>query len=303
MWILTDDALPRERSKLGTKIVDECVTIFHSVKDPELGVIPVSGVRDITLIENGVLKELYSERHLNLNESNVNEPNLFRRNYRMKGGTSTIEDMIATTQRGFLITRLSNPNLVDRMSVLSTGVTRDGLWLIEDGKVTKAVRNFRFTESPIFALNNLEELGQAERVFHPHSGVPMFTGLKPQIVLSQVIVPSIKVRDTLRLCLKKFSVSDVDYENYEEYADWITIFYDADRDEDSDSIIENRLASAEWSKDDNAGLHSVLVNVLEAISRGKELRWDTYIRVANLVDSAGDQVPWMVKVRIYGTPH
>ncbi len=194
MWFMTDEGLPRERSKLGTKIVDSRVTISHTVKDPELGIIPISGIRDITLIENGVLKELYSDRSLSLNELNVNAPNVFRKTYRMNGGTSTTEEMISSTKRGFLVTRFSNPNLIDSRSVLSSGVTRDGLWLIEDGKITKSVKNFRFTESPLFALNNLEEIGQAERVFHPFD-MPMFSGLAPQFALSQVIVPSIKVND------------------------------------------------------------------------------------------------------------
>lgn len=194
MWFSTDNALPRERSRLGTKIADERVTISHTVKDPELGIIPVAGVRDIVIVKNGVLKELYSDRALTLNESNVNSNNSFRRTYRMNGGKSTMEDMIASTNRGLLITRFSNPHLVDRRSVLSTGVTRDGLWLIEEGKITKSVRNFRFTESPLFALNNLEEIGQAERVFHPFA-TPALAGLAPHLALSQVIVPPIKVRD------------------------------------------------------------------------------------------------------------
>lgn len=194
MWYMTDENLPRERSKLGMQIMDPRVTISHRITDPELGVIPVAGVRDITLIENGVLKELFTDRGLVLNESNLHKPNTERKSYRMEGGTSTTEEMIASTKRGFLVTRLSNMNLVDRVSLLVSGVTRDGLWLIEDGKVTKAVRNFRFTESPLFALNNLEDIGQAERVFHPFD-LPMLAGLSPHMALSQVIVPSIKVRD------------------------------------------------------------------------------------------------------------
>jgi predicted Zn-dependent protease len=112
----------------------------------------------------------------------------------MQGGTSSTEAMIASTKRGFLVTRLSGMNLVDRGSLLVSGVTRDGLWLIEDGKVVKPVRNFRFIESPLVALNNIEDIGQAERVFHPLP-ISMFVGFTPHMILSQVIVPSIKVRD------------------------------------------------------------------------------------------------------------
>jgi predicted Zn-dependent protease len=174
--------------------VDPRVTISHSIKDPELGVIPVAGVRDITIIEKGVLTELFTDRQLVLNESNVHKPNIERNSYRMEGGTSTTEDLIASTKRGILVTRLSNMSQGDVGSLHASGVTRDGLWLIEDGKIAKPVRNFRFIESPLFALNNLEDIGQAERVFHPLRG-SMFVGFTPHMILSQVIVPSIKVRD------------------------------------------------------------------------------------------------------------
>jgi predicted Zn-dependent protease len=63
---------------------------------------------------------------------------------------------------------------------LCTGYTRDGLWLIENGKVTKPVKNFHFTESPLFVLNQVEQIGTSERVFAPGRSVA---------------VPSIKVRD------------------------------------------------------------------------------------------------------------
>jgi predicted Zn-dependent protease len=70
--------------------------------------------------------------------------------------------------------------MVDVRTTLSTGYTRDGVWLIEKGKVSKAVMNFRFTDSSLRVLNDIEELGIPQRVFHP--GRP-------------VIVPAMKVRD------------------------------------------------------------------------------------------------------------
>jgi len=62
---------------------------------------------------------------------------------------------------------------VDRNSLLCTGTTSDGLWLIERGMITKPVKNFRFRESPIFAFNSLEALGEPVRVLaHPPVIVP-----------------------------------------------------------------------------------------------------------------------------------
>jgi len=78
---------------------------------------------------------------------------------------ASIDEMIATTERGVLVTRLHNVVTLDAGSLLSTGITRDGLWLIERGKITKAIKNFRFTESPLFAFNNVEQLGECKKVF------------------------------------------------------------------------------------------------------------------------------------------
>jgi predicted Zn-dependent protease len=63
---------------------------------------------------------------------------------------------------------------------LMTGYTRDGLWLVENGKISKPVKNFRFTESPLFVFNRVDQLGVPQRVFHPDA---------------PVVVPPVKVRD------------------------------------------------------------------------------------------------------------
>ena len=88
--------------------------------------------------------------------------------------------MIATTKRGLLVSRFFGITLLDWHSLLFTGVTRDGLWLIEHGKISKPVKNFRFTESPFFIFNNVEQLGTPVPVYSP--GYP-------------AIVPPMKVRD------------------------------------------------------------------------------------------------------------
>jgi predicted Zn-dependent protease len=60
------------------------------------------------------------------------------------------------------------------------GVTRDGLWLVENGQISKAIKNFRFTDSPLFALNSVEAIGAPARVFRPDY---------------PTVVPALKVRD------------------------------------------------------------------------------------------------------------
>jgi predicted Zn-dependent protease len=78
------------------------------------------------------------------------------------GATATLEDMVARTQRGLLLTCLWYIREVDPQTLLLTGLTRDGIYLVEDGEVTGAVNNFRFNESPVALLGRLAEVGATE---------------------------------------------------------------------------------------------------------------------------------------------
>ena len=90
--------------------------------------------------------------------------------------------MIASTERGILVTRLWYLRQVDPRTMLYTGLTRDGTFLIENGKISNSIKNFRFNESPLFMLNNLEAIGKS-RASRRHGGG------------RRVVMPSIKVRD------------------------------------------------------------------------------------------------------------
>jgi PmbA protein len=96
-------------------------------------------------------------------------------------GTTSLEEMIASTDRGLLVTRLWYIREVDPYEKIMTGMTRDGLFLVEKGKVTSAVRNFRFNQSILEMLRNVELLGPAVRA----SGEEAF----------EMVVPAMKVRD------------------------------------------------------------------------------------------------------------
>ncbi|HEX6535959.1 MAG TPA: metallopeptidase TldD-related protein [Gemmatimonadaceae bacterium] len=190
-WALApDDALDLWRTKLGLKVLDERITISHDPADPQLGILPTPWMQPVTWFDKGVLTNLPYDRDYALRMLNVNAPLRGMTGYRMSGGTTSIEEMIATTQRGLLVTRFSNIRVLDQKSVLATGLTRDGLWLVEHGKITKAVKNFRFTESPIFALNAIEQLGVPVPVFRPVKN-PYENG-EP---LTPAIVPPLKARD------------------------------------------------------------------------------------------------------------
>jgi predicted Zn-dependent protease len=166
-----DNALDLWRTKLGLKVVDERITISHDPSDPLLGVVPFNELdepyRPVTWIDHGVLAALADGREAALRKRNENLGYPNSRSYRMSGGETTVEEMIATTKRGLLVTRFSNISLLDENSLLASGLTRDGLWLIENGEVTKAVKNLRFTESPLFVLNSIEQMGVPVPVFSP----------------------------------------------------------------------------------------------------------------------------------------
>ena len=93
-----------------------------------------------------------------------------------------MDAMIRSTQRGILVTRLWYLREVDPRTILYTGLTRDGTFLIEAGRISRPIRNLRFNESPLFMLNNLEMLGTAERLAGTEAG-------------GAVVMPAIKVRD------------------------------------------------------------------------------------------------------------
>jgi predicted Zn-dependent protease len=85
-------------------------------------------------------------------------------NYIIPGGTASVEDMIKDTKKGILVTRLWYIRPVDPQTLLFTGLTRDGTFYIENGKIAFPIKNFRFNESPIIMLNNLETLGKPVRM-------------------------------------------------------------------------------------------------------------------------------------------
>jgi predicted Zn-dependent protease len=78
------------------------------------------------------------------------------------GGGASLEEMIAATERGLLLTCLWYIREVDPQTLLLTGLTRDGVYLVEDGRVQGAVNNFRFNESPVDLLGRVSEVGRTE---------------------------------------------------------------------------------------------------------------------------------------------
>jgi hypothetical protein len=190
-WVLgPDDVLGLWRSKLGLKVLDERITISHDPADPLLGIFPEPWMEPVTWFDKGVLTNLAFQRDYALEKLNVNSARRALTGYRMSGGPTSVEEMISTTTRGLLVSHFSNISVLDGKSLLSTGLTRDGLWLIEHGKISKAVKNLRFTESPLFVLNSVDQLGEPVPVFRP-----VKNPYETERPLMPAIVPPVKSRD------------------------------------------------------------------------------------------------------------
>jgi predicted Zn-dependent protease len=171
-------------TKLGEKIVDPRVTIYADPADPMVRAQPFDGeglpLGRQVFVENGVLKTLYFSRFWAQKKGVA--PTGAPTSFLMTGGDQSIEEMIRSTPRGVLVTRLWYLREVDPRTILYTGLTRDGTFLIENGKISRAIKNFRFNDSPLFMLNNLEAMGRPQRLAGTEAG-------------GAVVVPPIKVRD------------------------------------------------------------------------------------------------------------
>jgi len=152
-------------TRLGEKLVSEQVTISTDPMHPE---VPAPGWgfdglprRAMTFVDKGVVTQLSYDRVWAARKGV--EPTPSPGNVIMSGGTGTVEDLVRDTPRGILVTRFWYIRSVDPQTLLLTGLTRDGTFFIENGKIQYAIKNFRFNESPIIMLNNLEAMGTPVR--------------------------------------------------------------------------------------------------------------------------------------------
>lgn len=178
---------PGGGNKVGMKVVDERVTIASDPFDADVAGSPFTAeglpTQRSVWIENGVVKTLNYDRFWAQKKGVT--PTASGGSLRMSGGSSSLEQMIASTPRGLLVTRFWYLRPVDQRTILYTGLTRDGTFLIENGKISRAVKNLRFNDSPVFMLNNLEALGTPVRVSASEDGGPG----------QAIVVPPLKVRD------------------------------------------------------------------------------------------------------------
>lgn len=172
------------KTKLGEKLLDERVNIYSDPLNPEMPTSTWSGdgrpQEKVNWIEKGVMKNLFYSRYW-AQQKNA-KPIPFPDSAIMEGGSASLEDLIKGTEKGILVTRLWYIREVDPQTLLYTGLTRDGTFYIENGQIKYPVKNFRFNESPIIMLNNLEAMGKPERTVSGESNI-------------QALIPPLKIRD------------------------------------------------------------------------------------------------------------
>ena len=159
-------AAPGGKTRLGQKLVDERVTIYSDPANPEVPTAPWLGdgraFRRTPWIEKGVVKNLFYSRYWA--EKQGREATPPPANIIMEGGSASLEELIRDTSRGVLLTRTWYIRFVDPQTLLLTGLTRDGTFYVENGQIRYAVKNFRWNDSPVIMLNNVDALGKPMRV-------------------------------------------------------------------------------------------------------------------------------------------
>jgi len=177
-------SLPGGKTRLGEKLVDERINIYSDPHNEDLPTYYYTfdgqPQKKISWIDKGVVKNLFYSRYWAKQKGvpSVPQPD----GIIMDGGSASIEDLIKSTEKGILVTRLWYIRSVDPQTLLYTGLTRDGTFYIENGEIKFPVKNFRFNESPVIMLNNLETLGKPERTISGESG-------------SSALIPAMKIRD------------------------------------------------------------------------------------------------------------
>lgn len=192
-------------NRIGTKLFGENITIVDDVAHPLQSNAPFDGEgvhrQRVSLVEKGVIRNLVYARSTAAKmqkseyKDKVGDIRVTGHGYPLPnemgeapanivfvtpGNEQTVEQMIAGTERGILITRLWYIREVDPYEKILTGMTRDGTFLVEGGKVKHGLLNFRFNQSLIEMLNNVEAMGKAVR----SSGEEVF----------DMVVPAMKIR-------------------------------------------------------------------------------------------------------------
>ncbi len=161
---------PGGKTKVGQRIFDERISIYSDPWHPELPGSPAAqdGIpaQKVYFLRNGVLENLQYSRYWAKEKNQEPTPGPVNSILESSAPPVSVAEMIQATPRGLLVSRFWYIRLVDPRTALFTGLTRDGVWYIQDGKIRYPVRNFRFNQSllELMAPGNVEFIAAAERV-------------------------------------------------------------------------------------------------------------------------------------------
>ncbi|MEO6693776.1 MAG: TldD/PmbA family protein [Ignavibacteria bacterium] len=172
-------------NKIGQQISGSKVNIYSDPQAQDAPSSPFSSegmpVFKTQWISDGILKNLYSGRYWAKKTNSDYVP--YPTNILMTGSDKSVEDLIASTEKGIYVMRFWYIRTVDPKQILMTGLTRDGVFLIENGKIVSAINNFRFNESPVNILNNIIDMSAAEKVVGSETGD------------EKIVVPALKLSE------------------------------------------------------------------------------------------------------------
>jgi predicted Zn-dependent protease len=188
---------------LGEKLFPDYVTLRTDPFDPRQPSSPWTGdllpTSAITWIDKGTIANLAYDRYWAMKTGKQPTPGGGGGGFGfgfgfggggsllMEGGNATLDELVASVERGLLITHFWYIRVVNPQTSQQTGLTRDGVFLIENGKITTPAMNFRFLESPVRLLKNTKNLGPAMRVRGLEGGMM----IAPALVATDFPLPSI----------------------------------------------------------------------------------------------------------------
>jgi predicted Zn-dependent protease len=157
---------PGGGNRIGEKVADGRVTLFSDPTDSGLLGQPfdIEGlpIRRMVWIEKGILRNLAYSRFWAQKQGVAPTGGPLAGGLTLAGGSTSTAEVLAGCERGILVTHFFYIRALDPRTLLQTGLTRDGAFLVEKGKITRALKNFRWNESPLLMLNRLEEIGRPE---------------------------------------------------------------------------------------------------------------------------------------------
>jgi predicted Zn-dependent protease len=182
-------------SRIGEKLFSDLVTIKSDVGNQILRQSPIGvenlPARPVTWVEKGVLKNLNYDRQWAKRQNKPMTTTPPNSSLMLEGTDMTTEQMIKTTKRGLICTFFWYIRGVDNQTLLNTGMTRDGLFLIENGEIVGPVQNFRWNMSPIVGFNNVTAIGKAVPIHTGESYDGPGTALVPPVRIEDFLMTSI----------------------------------------------------------------------------------------------------------------